>query len=226
MPKPSVFGTLLGVQVQRNVVRFGKELFRGVLFGQGAVADALPEVWERAELRQMHTAPTTEALAAIDGIVSKLDATYPGYFDRFASDMQSGDHVQIRSTLQDALTKVMSVSNAPHSAKPMCFAGPIAVALAFVYLAVVAVQYAWVDGPHHVDPVTPPSGGESGGGGVCEGATCGGPDPGGEEMRKVAPSASAPSKLREAAPTDDDPFAGLGQDELIELIATRFALAH
>ncbi len=79
-------------------------IFRGLFFGVGPVASLFPEIWEDAALApaiaKMRAMPETPAL--IDGIIARVDANDPELLARFASDVQSGDHVRVSKALEDA----------------------------------------------------------------------------------------------------------------------------
>jgi SdpC family antimicrobial peptide len=73
----------------------GETLYRGLVFGQGPVAQLFPE------LAQTPTA-SPEAAAAIDRLIKRMSELNPSFFARFAGSVQSGDRVRIRSALEDA----------------------------------------------------------------------------------------------------------------------------
>ncbi len=75
----------------------GETLYRGLAFGQGPVAALFPEL---ATL----PAPTAEATAVVDRIVTRIRNIEPSFFARFASAIQKGDRVRIRTALESART--------------------------------------------------------------------------------------------------------------------------
>jgi SdpC family antimicrobial peptide len=82
----------------------GETLFRGVILGQGEVAELIPEIRDHYGLEQRVSSKEDRQanIETFDDIVAQVGATHPGYFDRFGAAMQSGDHVQIRRTLVEA----------------------------------------------------------------------------------------------------------------------------
>jgi len=73
----------------------GETLYRGLAFAQGPVAALFPEFTTLP-------APTAEAIAVVDRIVTRIRTIDPSFFARFASAIQKGDRVRIRTALESA----------------------------------------------------------------------------------------------------------------------------
>lgn len=75
----------------------GVELYRGIVFGDGPVAERIPTIRDHLQLEAQITEP--EALAEIRRQITELIAAIsekePGYFDAFAQEVLSGDHERI-----------------------------------------------------------------------------------------------------------------------------------
>ena len=126
----------------------GEELFVGLFFGQGIVADKLPEIYrsgmddylqsldasefmseemveflEKSELSQEQLAEITSLILnvntsqedidkyreyiqefrdKIEAEIALIAASHPDFFDEFAADMQSGDHLKVQEALVNA----------------------------------------------------------------------------------------------------------------------------
>lgn len=81
----------------------GETLYRGIFFGQGAVAAAIPEI--QAAIGQVGSIEPAqrEALNTFaDDMVRVIRATEPGFFAEFEAAMHSGDHREIERTLNRA----------------------------------------------------------------------------------------------------------------------------
>lgn len=100
----------------------GKQIFKGVLFGQGEVASELPELWgqkvdgsalekSHPELADEYTtyeglANSPRATKASSQIVGWIEENRPEFFAEFGAAMQSGDQVKVRDALRDARTVI------------------------------------------------------------------------------------------------------------------------
>lgn len=140
----------------------GEDLFKGLLLGQGPVADLFPEVWNDVkEFREQAIPPEEFEKAQLamsdyaDAMIETIAAEDPGFFDAFAAEIQSGDHLRVESAVYDGAEKLVDViakdlGVAPEDLKPFDPQGlfPIivvvvlAAAVAVLSLAVLATQLA------------------------------------------------------------------------------------
>ncbi|GGM55598.1 hypothetical protein GCM10011608_45590 [Micromonospora sonchi] len=70
-------------------------LLKGLVFGVGPVAQKHPD------LALTSVPATPENVAAIDRLLADGEKVDPGFVDRFATAMRSGDHVEIQLGLED-----------------------------------------------------------------------------------------------------------------------------
>lgn len=90
-PSPSVAS---GGAPTQQAARFdGRVLFEAVAFGQGPAARLFPEL---ASIPKA----SPETARAIALILDQMEASAPGFFDRFGTDLYSGDRVRVRSALE------------------------------------------------------------------------------------------------------------------------------
>jgi SdpC family antimicrobial peptide len=96
----------------------GESLFRGVFFASGPDADVLAEVWNTPEAAQ-HLAAlhSPESVAIQNRIVSRLAQDDAHYFERFSTEMRSGDQIRVEGTLREAGTrlKTLATESARHN---------------------------------------------------------------------------------------------------------------
>ncbi|GIG92217.1 hypothetical protein [Plantactinospora endophytica] len=71
-------------------------LLKGLVFGVGPAAERYPD------LALTSVPATPENIAAIDRLLADGEKVEPGFVDRFAAAMRSGDHVEIQLGLEDA----------------------------------------------------------------------------------------------------------------------------
>jgi SdpC family antimicrobial peptide len=93
----------------------GESLFRGLVLGEGPVAQAFPEIWAGREVESPSWTPAerlrvAEAKSALVGAMRRSD---PAFFDRFGKALNSGDPVQIDGAMEDARAVLTRVA-APH----------------------------------------------------------------------------------------------------------------
>lgn len=130
----------------------GEELYRGLFFGEGEVAGLVPEFW--GEMHQALENVSADDLERIQGvrdqIIAEIDASFPGYFSSFSSDLHSGNPLLVRAALEGAYDKTLTVASAlfpqdgsesDMSTQAIC--GPTFCGLV-VAIAVVVVNYAAV----------------------------------------------------------------------------------
>lgn len=80
----------------------GETLYQGLLLAYGPVARRFPEIW--GALRgQLPSVGEAQAAKVDEGITRKIKARDPGFLDRFALDIQSGDPVLVEAALVEAV---------------------------------------------------------------------------------------------------------------------------
>ena len=89
--------TSSGSRVDPGELVTTRQIFVGVLFGQGPVARLFPSLKDAP-------AATAEQLAEIDRAVDQLSIEDPGLVDSFASAVQSGDRVRISAAVSGAVS--------------------------------------------------------------------------------------------------------------------------
>lgn len=83
----------------------GEAVFRGLFFGQGAVAAKFPQ------LADAQASPPAELNQSIDTLVTQMSATDPAFFDQFGAALTSGKRQRIAKGLesaQDLMAQVVS----------------------------------------------------------------------------------------------------------------------
>lgn len=76
----------------------GEQLFKAVYFGQGEIAGELSEVWDRKELSALrHLDPAQKA--AVEQLVRAVADGNEGFFQQFAVETRSGDHVRVQAAI-------------------------------------------------------------------------------------------------------------------------------
>ena len=89
----------------RHVVpKDGETLFRGLVFGEGEVAKAFPEIWGGKKIDDPRwTAEAREAVVqAKAALISDMRTADPGFFDRYGAALQSGDRLRIERMLDES----------------------------------------------------------------------------------------------------------------------------
>jgi SdpC family antimicrobial peptide len=126
----------------------GAALFKGLYFGLGPAATRYPKlVLFKAEL-------TPDAAVELDNLLAGIEKLEPGFYDRYATAMYSGDHVEIQIANQDVARLFRSAFLAqypeaaavdPGDASGMCTVLNVAVVANFaIALAVAVVEIAAV----------------------------------------------------------------------------------
>lgn len=86
---------------QQDADADGKDLFRGVHFFQGELADTLVDAKIVESPRGgLKTATTPEATAAVDALISAIEAEDPTFFAELSADLRSGDPYRVDEALQ------------------------------------------------------------------------------------------------------------------------------
>lgn len=89
----------------------GKDIFRGIMFGQGPVADYIPEIRDHYKLDYyIHDESQRETIVQItDRIIRLIVEKDPNYFEEFKYNMESSDHLMINDALNVAWNKILEI---------------------------------------------------------------------------------------------------------------------
>jgi len=74
----------------------GKEIFRGLVFGQGEVAKLFPEIWTKDLLKE---ARKKEAVEFSNQMIAEIKVADSTYFNELKDAVYSGDHLKIQASL-------------------------------------------------------------------------------------------------------------------------------
>ena len=92
----------------------GEQLFRGLIFCHGEVADLIPEIRDNLEIST--TLVTADQLklieAAQDRIIAAINDTSPQFFDQFGQMIRSGDQVTVNDALDLASQTILAAVRA------------------------------------------------------------------------------------------------------------------
>jgi SdpC family antimicrobial peptide len=143
-------GAIVEPSVRTAKVVDGETLFRGLVFGEGAVAQAVPELWSGRSMENPAWTPAQheEFEAAKSSIVVGMRRADPAFFGRFGAALQSGDPVRIERALDESrglFARVVAPHGLPRrkpddgSGKGAC----VTLAVAANVAAVVNVAAAW-----------------------------------------------------------------------------------
>lgn len=88
----------------------GEAVFRGLVFGEGRIADELPEIWANVD---RNADPDKQALADQGKVklIEALRAADATFFKRFGDAIQSGNHLRIDRALQESAALVKEVTS-------------------------------------------------------------------------------------------------------------------
>lgn len=110
-------GNLLNAQPRRTArVISDADLYRGIFFADGPVADLIPEI--RDNLKISNVVNDRTVLRAFRGlharIIAQIAQTYPAFLSSFGQAMRSGDHLRIDRALEDAaVVTIQAISEMP-----------------------------------------------------------------------------------------------------------------
>jgi SdpC family antimicrobial peptide len=90
----------------------GETVFRGGLLDDGPVARLLPEIWENPVIMgyRDHADLTGQTTEAVQLLIAALRAQAPTFFDRFGTEMQSGDHIRILRAIDEGGDRLKKVA--------------------------------------------------------------------------------------------------------------------
>ena len=130
----------------------GETMFRGLFFGHGPVAKYFPEIWDRADVRRaMAQADMSAATELENRILAEVRSKDAAFLDRFATEMQSGDHLRVRAALDDAgrrlqqAAETMKPTRTPDVSQNAAFkSGNVLHLVLYIYEYVAYFVYLWV----------------------------------------------------------------------------------
>jgi SdpC family antimicrobial peptide len=124
----------------------GATLLKGLFFGMGPAAARYPDL-VRARVNT-----TAGHVAAVDRLVADAEAREPGFLNRFATGMYSGNHVDIQSVTREAGRLLVSGAEAAEG-MPSNSQYDVVIDIDFVWTSVVAYDIVVV--VIHVFTITP-----------------------------------------------------------------------
>lgn len=88
----------------------GEALFRGIMMGEGQVANDVPQVRDLYALDQVVTDKTARTAMSEfnDELIGAIKKNHPGYFGEFRKALTSGDQLKVRAELRNANQILMS----------------------------------------------------------------------------------------------------------------------
>lgn len=114
----------------------GRDVYRGIFFGQGEVAEQLAETESFSAMKEgMALNNTPEAQATADTLMDIIEENSPGFFDRFGIGVLSGNPMRVQSALEDGTkqleTAAVTIEQDDAMVEPM---SPVAVVVAVVHV--------------------------------------------------------------------------------------------
>lgn len=88
----------------------GEEAFKGLFFGEGAVAARLPEVTGSLALSNLPPEEQARHAQRRTQLVASIKDADPTFFERFGADIQSGNHLRIEQALNEGLAVMKTAS--------------------------------------------------------------------------------------------------------------------
>jgi SdpC family antimicrobial peptide len=92
----------------------GRELYKGMIFGVGPGAAFFDEIWQRPEIQAQMARPGVQdkrELAA-ERLAAKIHEMDPSFFDRFAQDLRSGNHLVIDRLITETKDRTFAATQA------------------------------------------------------------------------------------------------------------------
>jgi len=135
----------------------GEELYTGIIFGYGRAGGLVPTVSSYVDQSIELSAAQRQR---IDAVIAEIKASNPDFFNQFARDIRSGDHVVIRAALERALkttaetTKRVATSTKalPGATSERDIIDPAVDIETFIYAVLVLFLFA-ID----ITPIQPPT---------------------------------------------------------------------
>jgi SdpC family antimicrobial peptide len=111
---------------QRNQRHAGEEIFRGLLFGEGEIAEKFPQIWKHPQVVEQMKKPGRLEQWNIfkERVIAGIKKKDHTFFDRFGEEIQSGDHLRIVDILNESgqairgqLMELQAMANKSHPLK-------------------------------------------------------------------------------------------------------------
>ncbi|MFP2904936.1 sporulation delaying protein family toxin [Pyxidicoccus sp. 3LFB2] len=111
---PSDMGTGTPSSESRPQTLSGHNLYKGMVFGVGPAAHHFDDLWQRPELKSKLEGADLQAKrdTAAEAIIAKIAQQDPTYFERFANDLRSGDHLAIDRLLTETKERTFAAAEA------------------------------------------------------------------------------------------------------------------
>jgi SdpC family antimicrobial peptide len=92
----------------------GETIFRGLVFGEGPVAEIFPEVWGRVAAEPPSWTPEQREAARVikRELITDIKRADPSFFERFHASMRSGQHVRIARAMDESAALFTAVVEA------------------------------------------------------------------------------------------------------------------
>jgi SdpC family antimicrobial peptide len=97
----------------------GEEVFRGLVFREGAVAAVFTETGGSLPPRKLTLGQREARERESEQLMADIRKADPTFFDRFGSDLQSGDHLRIEQALRESAVLVKQAIRKRNPAAPM-----------------------------------------------------------------------------------------------------------
>ena len=102
----------LGSTLPTNSNYSGEELFEGIFFLKGEVAQILPEIAEKSNLRNLMDRQQKKDFLIIQQMVTKqIKQKHPSFFTNFKKDLESKNHQKILSALENGANLIAEIVN-------------------------------------------------------------------------------------------------------------------
>lgn len=83
----------------KSITNFtGEELFKGIIFGQGEVANELPFMWTEDVLKETNS---PEAKEVVDDVIAMINKVNPDYFSELKKAIDSENRVALNSLINE-----------------------------------------------------------------------------------------------------------------------------
>jgi len=93
----------------------GRDLYKGMVFGVGPSAHHFDDLWQRPEVKARLEGGAelqSKRELAAETLMAKVDALDPTFFERFGTDLRSGDHLTIDRLLTETKTVTQAAADA------------------------------------------------------------------------------------------------------------------
>ncbi len=109
------FSVKAGVTSAPKASFTGKQLFAGIFFGRGPVAEKLPAIRHILHVTDVHLSNSQELFIQKeeDNFMNLIELKCPGLLNRFESQIQSGDYLKVQKTLDETFNQIGQAI--PHS---------------------------------------------------------------------------------------------------------------